>query len=317
MKTANDISSVLVMGTGMMGPGIALSLARGGFAVALYGRTAASVERGRAHLNRIAGNLVEFELATADAIHGALEHVTLTSDLAAAAGRADMIVESVVEELEVKQQVFAELCTLCAADTILATNTSGISITKIAAPVTHPARFVGTHFWNPPYIMPLVEVVKGDATSDATLDTACQVIERAGKKAVRVMKDIEGFLGNRLQHALWREALALVDMGVASPADIDAMIKYSFALRMPPIGVFEYMDMVGIDLVQSCHSYLFAALDRRTSPSPVTTALLEAGDLGAKSGKGFFDWTPEKLAARIRERDREVVRQLRQAQEGQ
>ena len=315
MKSVEDIQRIMVVGTGMMGPGIALSLARGGFSVDIYGRSAASLKRGEDNLAVNCGRLVEYDLAEQSEITAARGRIHLTDDLSGAAQEADMIVESVVEDLQTKREVFVSLCPLCSDDTILASNTSGISITKIAVAVSFPERFVGTHFWNPPYLMPLVEVIKGEQTSDQTLEVACQVIEAAGKQAVRVLKDVPGFLGNRLQHALWREALALVEQGVATPEDVDSMIKYSFAMRMPPLGVFEYMDMVGVDLVHSIHEYLFAELDNSTTASPLTAELCETGQLGMKTGRGFFTWTPEEIEERKRKRDDEVVRQLRQMSE--
>lgn len=311
MKSLNDIRQTAVIGTGLMGPGIALSLARGGFSVTIYGRSAASLQRGEANLNQNCERLLEHDLAGEDELQAARQRIQLSDDLPAAVGNADMVIESIAEDLEQKRELFSRICTLCPSDAILATNTSGISITKIAVVVSQPERFVGTHFWNPPYVMPLVEVIKGQDTADATLETACAVIERAGKRPVRVLKDIPGFLGNRLQHALLREALALAEMGVASPRDIDTMIKYSFAMRMPPLGVFEHIDMVGVDLVQYIHGYLFAELDRRTTPSPVTTELLEKGLLGVKTGQGFYSWTPEKLEERKRKRDEAIIRNLR------
>lgn len=311
MKSFRDIHQVAVVGTGMMGPGIALSMARGGLTVDLYGRSADSVRRGEANLKQNCERLVGYELATQAEVDAARSRIQLTDNLAAAAGKADLIIESISEDLEAKRRLFSALCPLCADDTILGTNTSGISITKIAVAVTHPERFVGAHFWNPPYLMPLVEVIKGEKTSDETMDTAREVIRLAGKRPISVLKDVPGFLGNRLQHTLYREALALVEHGVASPADVDTMIKYSFSMRMPPLGIFEYMDMVGIDLVQSIHDYLFADLDNRTTPSPVTRERVSKGTLGMKTGQGFFTWTPEQVEERKRKRDDEVVRQLR------
>lgn len=315
MKSIEDIRRILVIGTGMMGPGIALSLARGGLSVDLYGRSSASLERGEANLASNCNRLVEYELAGESEVDAARDRIRVTGDLSGSACRADMVIESVAEDLQIKRDLFASLSSMCSNDAILATNTSGISITKIAVAVRLPGRFVGTHFWNPPYLMPLVEVIKGEETSEETLAVACEVVELAGKQPIRVLKDVPGFLGNRLQHALWREALALVEQGVASPEDVDKMIKYSFAMRIPPLGVFENMDMVGADLVHSIHEYLFAELDRSTTASPLTARLCEKAELGMKTGQGFFTWTPEQIEERKRKRDDEVVRQLQQMSE--
>ena len=238
--------------------------------------------------------------------------IHLQPDLAAAE-EADVIIESIVEQLPAKRELLGQVSRLCPADALLTTNTSGLPISQIAVTVKNPERFVGTHYWNPPYLMPLVEVVSGERTAPEAFELACRLVERTGKRPIRVLKDIPGFLGNRLQIALQREALALAEKGVASPEDIDTMIKYSFALRMPPLGVFEYMDMVGLDLAQSVHDYLLADLDNSTTPSRLLTERVDQGLLGAKTGQGFFAWTPERAEERKRKRDEEVVRQLRQA----
>jgi 3-hydroxybutyryl-CoA dehydrogenase len=315
MNTVSDIRRIAVIGTGMMGPGIALNMARAGYSVELYGRTSDSLARGQANLDLNCGRLVEYGLADRVGLDAARLRIQLTTDLAAAMKNADMVFESIFEDLGAKQEMFRQVSQLVSPDAILASNTSGIPIGQIAVGVTHPERFVGAHHWNPPYLMPLVEVIKAEHSSDQAMDVCCAVLERAGKKTVRVMKDIPGQLGNRLQHALWREALALAEDGVASPADIDRMIKYSFSMRMPPIGVFEYMDMVGIDMVDSIHNYLFADLSNRTGASPITQDKIRRGELGMKTGQGFFSWTPEKIEERKRLRDEEVVRQLRLAEE--
>ena len=315
MNTLSDIRRVTVIGTGMMGPGIALNMARAGYAVELYGRTPDGLARGQANLDLNCGRLVQYGLAEQAELNAARPRLHPTTDLAAALRDADMVFESIVEELPTKQDMFRQISALVSPDAILASNTSGIPIGQIAQGVTGPERFVGAHHWNPPYLMPLVEVIKAEHTSDQAMDVCCSVLEKAGKKPVRVMKDLPGQLGNRLQHALWREALALAEDGVATPADIDRMIKYSFCMRMPPIGVFEYMDMVGLDLVDSVHSYLFADLDNSDGPSPLTQEKIRQGRLGMKTGEGFFTWTPEKIEERKRLRDEEVVRQLKLAAE--
>jgi 3-hydroxybutyryl-CoA dehydrogenase len=315
MKSIGDIHQALVIGTGMMGPGIGLSLARAGVDVGIYGRNARSLARGEASLMLSSERLLQYELASKSEVDAALTRIKFRDDLAIAAGEADVIIESIVERLPAKKELFEQICPLCSADTLLTTNTSGLPITAIATSVSHPERFVGTHYWNPPYLMPLVEVISGEQTAREAFETICQMIERSGKRAIRVLKDIPGFLGNRLQIALQREALSLAEKGVASPEDIDTMIKYSFAMRMPPLGVFEYMDMVGLDQALNVHAYLLADLDNSTSPSHLLTDRVEQGRLGAKSGQGFFSWPPERADERKRKRDDEVARQLRQAKD--
>ena len=308
MARVDNIRNVAVAGTGVMGPGIALSFARAGYAVWLWGRTEASVGRGQAGLDHDGQALVSFDLASQAEIDAARQRITLTTDLAAAGSQADLVVETIIENFAAKQALFRQLDAVCPPYTILTTDTSGLPITSVTSVVERGALAVGTHFWNPPYLMPLVEVVKGERTSQDTFDITCRVIESIGKRPVRVLKDLPGFLGNRLLHTLWREALALVEHGVASPEDVDLIARYTFGMRMPPAGIFDIMDIVGLDLIQSIHEYLFAELDRRTSPSPVTTQLIEEGRLGAKAGQGFYEWKPGDAQAWRDARDAEIVR---------
>jgi 3-hydroxybutyryl-CoA dehydrogenase len=160
---------------------------------------------------------------------------------------------------------------------------------------------VATHFWNPPHLVPLVEVGRGEETSQETVERACHLMERMNKKAVVVQKDILGFIGNRLQHALFREAISLVAQGVATPEDIDQVVLNSFGPRYAMIGIMEYMDMCGLDLIQAVHSYLLQDLDVSAGPSPLVQQKVKDGELGIKSGKGFYDWTvrdPQKVYGR-------------------
>ena len=151
---------------------------------------------------------------------------------------------------------------------------------------------MGTHFWNPPYLIPLVEVVKGQDTSVEVLDLTFEVLERAGKSPIKVLKDVPGFIANRLQHALWREAISIVENGIADAATVDKAIKSGFAIRLPVLGPLENADMVGLDLILSIHDYIFKSLESSREPSPLLKEKISRGELGFKSGKGFYHWTP-------------------------
>ena len=191
---------------------------------------------------------------------------------------------------------------MCLGDVILATNTSVISITAIASKAKKRDRIIGTHFWFPPYLIPLVEVVKGKDTSDETMETTYQFMKKAGKHPIKCLKDVPGFVANRLQHALWREAISIVEKGIADAATVDEAIKQSFGIRVPVLGPIENADMVGLDLILAIHNTVLKDLEASPNPSPLLKEKVSKGELGFKSGKGFYDsWTPESMK-RTRER---------------
>ena len=183
-----------------------------------------------------------------------------------------------------------------------------MSITEIGAALRHKARFLGTHFWNPPHILPCVEVIKGAATAQEAFDTVYRLMEKVGKVPVRVLKDVPGFLGNRLQHALWREAISLLDNEIATAEDIDKVVKYGFGIRMPFIGPLETADLAGLALTQDIHKYLLPYLESSPKPSPVLDRLVAEGATGVKAGEGFYHWTPEKIQQIIQQRDTVLLR---------
>jgi 3-hydroxybutyryl-CoA dehydrogenase len=170
-----------------------------------------------------------------------------------------------------------------------------MSPSEISAELKHRGRFVGTHFWNPAHLIPLVEVVRSDATSDETAETVLALLTSVGKKPILCKKDVPGFVANRMQHALWREAVSIVENGIADAETVDLAVKYSFGLRLPQLGPLENADMVGTDLTWSIHDYIFPHLESSDRPSPLLRSLRESGDLGFKTGKGFRSWTPEEI----------------------
>jgi 3-hydroxybutyryl-CoA dehydrogenase len=284
-----DVRRAAVIGGGLMGHGIAQVLAGAGLLVAVYepdpGVLASVPERIRA-------NLAALGLDTSPA--GAIE---LYAELGPAARDAGVVIEAAPEDLPVKQELFAMLDALAAPDAILASNTSVISIGEIGARVRHRERVVGTHWWNPPYLVPLVEVVQAEHTSDATVERTMAFLTELGKTPVRVRKDVPGFVGNRLQHALWREAAALVDQGICDAETVDTVVKQSFGLRLPVLGPLENADLVGLDLTLAIHEHVLPFLDRTSGPAPILRAMVERGDLGMKTGRGFHRWTDETAQA--------------------
>jgi 3-hydroxybutyryl-CoA dehydrogenase len=226
-------------------------------------------------------------------IESSIGRIRTTVALQEAAARAQFVVEAVPENLELKQHIFNDLDALCPRETILATNTSVISITEIAQKARIRERIVGTHFWNPPYLMPLVEVVRGQDTAVWAVDATFDLLKGLGKHPVKVNKDVPGFVGNRLQHALWREAISIVERGIADASTVDECIKFGFGLRLPILGPLENADMVGTDLILAIHDYILRYLENSPEPSPLLRRKVEQGDLGFKTGRGFREWRPE------------------------
>jgi 3-hydroxybutyryl-CoA dehydrogenase len=231
-----------------------------------------------------------------------LRRVRTTLDLKEALSGAQFVIEAVSENLALKQKIFQDLDSLSQPETILATNTSVISITEIAQNARLRQRIVGTHFWFPPYLIPLVEVVKGKDTSDETMERTYQLMKGAGKHPIKCMKDVPGFVANRLQHALWREAISIVEHGIADAATVDEAIKNSIGIRLAVLGPIENADMVGLDLTLAIHDTVLKDLEASPHPSPLLKEKVNKGDLGFKSGKGFYDpWSPEAMK-QVRER---------------
>jgi 3-hydroxybutyryl-CoA dehydrogenase len=313
MGRGQAAARVAVIGTGMMGPGIAMTLALAGHPVTLFGRSPDSVSRGLATVERGLQQLRDERLTNARSAQAARRRIQGATDLAGAVGRAAFVFESIVEELDLKQQLFGQLDQLAPTDAIFASNTSGLPITRIAEPMAHPERVATAHFWNPAHLMPLVELVKGERTSESTIEKLRQVLGSAGKRTVTVRKDVPGQLGNRLQHALFREAFHIIQEGVASVEDVDAAIKYGPGLRFPAYGLLEHADMVGLDMMQAIDSYLFPALSSAAGPPAFLRELIARGDLGAKTGHGLYDWTQRNAADVLAARDRFIAARLRDA----
>ncbi|WP_459481546.1 3-hydroxyacyl-CoA dehydrogenase family protein [Clostridium saccharoperbutylacetonicum] len=291
---ANSIRNITVFGPGMMGSGIAQVFAGNeDLKVTIFIREKFEYEC----MDKIKSNLQvlkENGVITEEKIKGILDRISLTEDLQEAVKDADFIVECIPENMELKQDLFKRLEPICKDTTIFATNTSVMSITEISEKVKDKSRLVGTHFWNPPYLIPLVEVIKSDYTSDEVMDKTMELLKKVEKHPIRVNKDVPGFVANRLQHALWREAISIVEHDIADAATVDEAIKYSFGLRLPVLGPMENSDMVGTDLTLSIHSYILKHLENSTEPSPILKEKVEAGDLGFKTGKGFQEWSADQ-----------------------
>lgn len=232
------------------------------------------------------------------AVLSSVPEVRYATSLADVVTDADFVIEAASERLEIKQAIFAELATVSAPETILATNSSVIPVGAITVHLDDEAaaRTVGMHFWNPPDIIPLVEVIEGPRTSNASAWGGMAMLRAAGKEPIHVRRDTVP--GNRLQHALWREAMALVDEGVCTPEDIDTIVKRSFGLRLSVLGPLENADLVGLPLTAEIHSVVLPTLSRAMAPATALTDRIARGDLGVGTGAGFYDaWPAEKVSA--------------------
>ena len=279
---------IAVIGAGLMGHGIAQVFALAGHEVTIYDSVMASLDSARA---RITKNLEDL-----DDDPKAVERVAPVANLATAVREADYVVEAVLEDLPLKQKLFAEIEKYVRPETILASNTSVIPITKIMKGLKRRERALGTHWWNPPFLVPLVEVIETQWTSRPTVDFTMKLHAAAGKKPAHVKKDVPGFIGNRLQHALWREAIALVEQGICDAATVDNVVKAAFGRRLAVLGPLENADMVGTDLTLAIHKFVLRDIDSRPGPSPYLKKLVKSGKLGFKSGEGFRKWSPQQQA---------------------
>jgi 3-hydroxybutyryl-CoA dehydrogenase len=287
-----------VVGGGLMGHGIAYLLAAGDHKVGLYEPSAEVRASLPQRLRSIVG------LFGSDA--AILDRITTHERLADAVGAASVVFEAAPEKLELKQRIFTDLEALTAPDTILASNSSAIPSTEIGRGLKHRERVVGTHFWNPPHLVPLVEVIQTEWTADDVVRRTIDLLAAAGRQPVHVRRDIPGFIGNRLQHALKREAIALVASGVCDAETIDTVVKSGFGARLAVLGPMEQSDLVGLDLTLDISNVLVADLDRSAGPHPFLQEKVKAGKLGMKSGEGFRTWTPEQ-ANEVRERLRRYL----------
>jgi 3-hydroxybutyryl-CoA dehydrogenase len=295
----------------MMGPGIALTLALGGVRSTIVGRTAESARAGldRAHLH--ARVLLDNELMPPQQIAGGLKILDASRHFETAVGAADLVVESAPEDMDFKQELFAKLDAATRPSAVLASNTSGLSITAIASRCRRPERVLTTHFWNPPHLMPLVEVVKGEQTSADVAHAVRDLLAACGKMPVVVKKDRPGQLGNRLQMALVREAVNIVAEGIADAADVDTVAKNGFGIRLPAYGIFEHQDMVGLDLGIKVLEYVARDLYNEPRAPEYIRELLRKGHLGAKTGRGFYDWSSKSVDDVKARRDAFLVEVLR------
>jgi len=303
------MEKLAVIGCGTMGHSIALNAAWAGMQVEMYGVDANDIQNGISGVSDKLKTLLENDLITIDQEFQILNRITGTDSLSAAVDASTFIIECIPEILELKNDLFRKLDEMCSEDVILATNTSGLSPSRIALNLKHPERTIATHFWNPAHLIPLVEVLRAEFTDDRTFNRAMDMLKLMKKKPIEVKKEVPGLVGNRLQFALFREAQSLLEQGIASKEDIDAAVTYSIGRRLPVTGPLLSADMGGLDVFSSISDYLFKDLSNADQSSAKLKDLVARRNFGQKNGAGFYLWD-EKFSVEMNQRREEQLIQF-------
>lgn len=300
-----------IIGSGIMGHSIALAAAWAGFEVKVWGLNEEDFNNAKEGLNSKIDSLVAYDIFNETEKNAIQNRIHFTDSINDCVSKSTFVIEAIPEILELKQNYFKQLDEILPENTIIASNTSGLSATAIAKLTKKTARTVVTHFWNPAHLMPLVEVVRGKHTSDETAKRALALLKAMNKKPILVKKDALGSVGNRLQYAIFRESQYILQEGIASMEDIDTAIRYSLGRRFGVTGPFMTMDMGGLNTNASISSYLFEDLSDRKNVFPQMKKLVENGHIGPKSGKGYYEWTPELITRMEKAREEELIRWLK------
>ncbi|MGY6213181.1 3-hydroxyacyl-CoA dehydrogenase family protein [Cytobacillus firmus] len=302
---------IAVLGCGTMGHSIALNAAWAGLSVTMQGISDADLEQGWTNmLKKLEVMLNNGILSESEAGH-IQENIKMTVSVEEAVQGATFVMEAVPENIQLKIDLFKRLDALCDPDVILASNTSGLSPTEIASETAHPERTVVTHFWNPAHLIPLVEVVRGEKTGDEAVERSFQLLKQMKKKPIEVKKEVPGFVGNRLQYALFREAQYLLEEGIASKEDIDDAVTYGIGRRLPVSGPLMTADMGGLDVFSAISDYLFQHLSSAEESLPALKKLVSEQKLGDKTGEGYYKWDEAFSKEYNQKREAELIRFLK------
>jgi len=307
----SQVKKIAIIGSGIMGHGIAQTFALGGYEVFINDITRDVLDKALRQVRKNLDIFIEFGITTDEAAKNALANIKASTSLKDTVKGVDFVAEAIPEIMDLKKRVFRDLDSYCPSHALIASNTSGLRITEIASEIKRQDKVVIAHWWNPPHIIPLVEIVKGRHTSNETVDLTYQLLLSIGKKPVRISKEVPGFLGNRMQFALYREALACLREGLATAEDIDLAVKASFGFRLPTIGPLETSDFGGLDTFLNISEYLFKEIDRSTEPPELLREKVRAGKLGVKTGEGFYSYPGEKAQEKIKKRDRQFLERLK------
>lgn len=293
----SEIKQVTVVGSGLMGHGIGQEFALAGYQVILHDLTEEKLIKAVKNVRKNLSILQDFGLVGSEDLERTLSKIKVETRLEEAVEEADLVVEAMSEDLLRKQEIFQQLDKFCPRKTILATNSSSFIPSKIAVVTKRPELVVGTHYFNPPYLLPLVEIIRSNETSDETVNTIFKLLVKIGKSPIIVEKEIPGFVANRLQASLLREALSLIENGVATPQDVDKAIRTSIGRRWSVAGIFEITEIAGWDLKLAIVNELFPSLESSKEVPSILKEKVSKGDLGIKTGKGFYEWNSETADA--------------------
>ncbi|MTV82754.1 3-hydroxyacyl-CoA dehydrogenase family protein [Secundilactobacillus folii] len=308
--TIKKIKTITNIGAGTMGHAIALLFALKGYSVNVLDTSTKALNEGFKNIKKdleifnSANILTEPDVEIINRLH-------FTTNYEDALSSVDYVIESVSENMAVKKSVWKKVENYVTDDTILATNTSGLSPTEIQSILSKPERFVVAHFWNPAQLMPLVEIVPGAKTSQKTVNITVELMNHIGKHAVPLKKESLGFVGNRIQMAVLREAFNIIRQGIASPQSVDDIVRYSLGRRWNLVGPVASADLGGLDIFKNISSYIYADLSAETGTDPSLEKLVAENSLGLKTGKGFFDWSAKNGKKIIRQRDKELMSLLK------
>ena len=301
-----EIRQIAVAGAGVMGTAIAQYFAQQGLDVLVFDVIPASLERIDRNVAESQQLLIQRGGLTEEQAEAARRRIR-TSARIEDFSQADLVIEAIIENMEVKQAFFRQLEAICRPDTIFATNTSSLSVNEICQKMTTKERFIGANWWTPAHIVPLIEMVRADETSDETARRLYDFFEAVGKKPIVINREVKGFVGNRIQFAVMREAMNIVENGYASMEDVDRVLHYGLGLRYAVLGPFRTADFGGVDTFFHISETLFPDLSSRESPNDLIHKLYDEGKYGIKTGEGFYSYTPEEIRTGIRERDEQLM----------
>lgn len=305
-----DIKKIGVAGGGTMGSGIAQIFAQHGYEVVVTDISEKSLENTKRIILLNQETLISEGLLTENQAQEALKNISFSTDRGVFKD-VDLIVEAIIEKMDIKQDYWKEVEEIAKEDCIFATNTSGLSINGICSKLKNKKRFIGMHWWNPPHIIPLIELIKADETTEETVTVLKELVDKIGKESVVVLKDVNGFIGNRIQFAVYREALKIVEEGIATVEDVDKAMKFGPGFRYPVLGPFETADLGGLDTFYYISTYLFNELSDTKQPTNLQQELMDNNNLGVKTGNGWYDYSDGKGEEAMARRDKNFYKMLK------
>ena len=309
--TVDGIRQITVIGAGLMGHGIAQEFACAGYRVLMHDVTDEHLETARVQIEKNLNVLAENAVIEQKSITPTLQRIQTATELSAVAENADFVVEAVTENLALKQQIFEELDAICPPHTILASNTTALMPSQIGVNAKRKRQILNTHYFNPPYLIPLVELIRSPDTSDETVTVTFDLLTTIGKTPAIIEKEALGFVGPRLQAALIREAFAIVEQGIASAETVDLVVRNSFGRRLSVAGPFEVFELAGWDLVLAAFEELYKDLNSSADINPLLRQMVESGKLGVKSQEGFYSWTDDKIQELRDRMNRALIQQAK------